>query len=79
MHAATFSKILRSCEFISKKILSNDQKFEVRKLSENSDLYSMKSFFFSLNRTKIVGGWGSAPDPAGGAYSAPPEPLAVMG
>ena len=21
-------------------------------------------------------GWGSAPDPAGGAYSAPPEPLA---
>ena len=21
-------------------------------------------------------GWGSAPDPAGGAYSAPPDPLA---
>ena len=23
-------------------------------------------------------GWGSAPDPAGGAYSAPPDPLAVF-
>jgi len=22
--------------------------------------------------------WGSAPDPAGGAYSAPPDPLAVF-
>jgi len=26
--------------------------------------------------TKIDVGWGSAPDPAGGAYSAPPDPLA---
>ena len=25
---------------------------------------------------KSVGRWGSAPDPAGGAYSAPPDPLA---
>ena len=24
----------------------------------------------------IVGGWGFAPDPTGGAYSAPPDPLA---
>ena len=29
--------------------------------------------------TEIVGGWGSAPDPAGGAYSAPPDPLAGLG
>ena len=28
---------------------------------------------------KIVGGWGSAPDPAGGAHSAPPDPLAALG
>ena len=27
---------------------------------------------------KIVGGWGSAPDPAGGAYSATPDPLAAL-
>jgi len=26
--------------------------------------------------TKFDVGWGSAPDPAGGAYSAPPDPLA---
>ena len=30
----------------------------------------------TLKRTKIDFGWGSAPDPAGGAYSAPPDPLA---
>ena len=28
--------------------------------------------------TEIVGGWGFAPDPTGGAYSAPPEPLAGL-
>ena len=28
---------------------------------------------------KTVGGWGSAPDPAGGAYDAPPDPLIVRG
>jgi len=27
---------------------------------------------------KCFGGWGSAPDPAGGAYSAPPDHLAMM-
>ena len=49
---------------------------------ENSGLYSTKSskcFFFSLKCSKIAGGWGSAPDPAGAAYSAPTDPLAMMG
>jgi len=32
-----------------------------------------------LKRTKFDFGWGSAPDPAGGAYSAPPDPLAGFG
>ena len=41
--------------------------------------YCTRSFHFSPECTKIVSGWGSAPDPAGGAYSAPPDPLAVMG
>ena len=31
-----------------------------------------------LNCTKFDFGWGSAPDPAGGAYSAPPDPLAGL-
>ena len=30
-----------------------------------------KRFLFDLKCTKIAGGWGSAPDPAGAAYSAP--------
>ena len=30
---------------------------------------------FRLKYTKFVVAWGSAPDPAGGAYSAPPNPL----
>jgi len=29
--------------------------------------------------TKIDFGWGSAPDPAGGAYDAPPDPLVGWG
>jgi len=31
-----------------------------------------------LKCVKIDFGWGSAPDPAGGAYNAPPDPLAVF-
>ena len=36
------------------------------------DLNPTKSFLFDLKCTKIAG-----PDPAGGTYSAPPDPLAV--
>jgi len=32
-----------------------------------------------LKCTKFDFGWGSAPDPAGGAYSASPDPLAGFG
>jgi len=32
-----------------------------------------------LKCTKFDFGWGSAPDPAGGAYSAPPDLLAGFG
>jgi len=32
-----------------------------------------------LKCTKFDFGWCSAPDPAGGAYSAPPDPLAARG
>jgi len=35
--------------------------------------------FLRLKCTKFDYGWGSAPDPAGGAYSAPPDPLAGFG
>ena len=58
----TFQKYSAVVSSFPEKILLNDQKFEK---SENSDLYCTKCFFFSLKCTKIVGGWGSAPDPAG--------------
>ena len=36
--------------------------------------------FFMLNERKSEkSGWGFAPGPTGGAYSAPPDPLAVTG
>ena len=35
------------------------------------NLNPTKSFLSDLKCTKIAGGWGSNPDPAGGAYSAP--------
>ena len=34
---------------------------------------------FMAKMHKFDFGWGSAPDPAGGAYSAPPDPLAGFG
>ena len=43
------------------------------------NLNCTKSFLFYLKCTKIASGWGSAPDPTGGAYSAPPDLLAVRG
>ena len=35
--------------------------------------------FYKPNAPNTIGGWGSAPDPAGGAYDAPPDPLIVRG
>jgi len=37
------------------------------------------SFLVRQKCTKCDFGWGSAPDPAGKAYSAPPDPLAGLG
>jgi len=38
--------------------------------------FTTRSHILRLKCTKIDFGWGSDPDPAGGAYSAPPDPLA---
>jgi len=37
---------------------------------------SGEAFLSTTNVVKPLGGRGSSPDPAGGAYSAPPNPLA---
>ena len=39
-------------------------------------IVATKCEILKLKCTKFDFGWGSAPDPAGGAYSAPPDPLA---
>jgi len=59
------------------------RKFEGKKI-KFGQLILMKIIEIVANRwnilklkcTKFNFGWGSAPDPAGGAYSAPPNPLA---
>ena len=43
------------------------------------NLNRTKSFLFDLKCTRIAGGWGSAPDPAGGAYSALQNPSCWKG
>ena len=36
-------------------------------------MIATSGFLTALECTKFVFGWGSAADPAGGAYSAPPD------
>jgi len=39
-------------------------------------IVAIRGQILRLKCTKFDFGWGSAPDPAGGAYSAPPDSLA---
>jgi len=39
-------------------------------------IVATKCLILRLKCTKLDFSWGSAPDPAGGAYSAPPDALA---
>ena len=48
---------------------------EVRKLFMHFAGHQVPDFKAKMHR-KFDFGWGSAPDPAGGANSAPPDPLA---
>jgi len=41
-------------------------------------MIAISGFLTALECTKFVFDWGSAPDPAGRAYSAPPDPLAGL-
>jgi len=46
---------------------------EFRKIIE---IVATRCHILRLKYSKFDFGWGSAPDPAVGAYSAPPDPLA---
>jgi len=41
-------------------------------------MIATSGFLTALECTKSIFGWSSAPDPAGRAYSAPPDPLAGL-
>ena len=51
-------------------------KFDQLILRKIIKIVATRCQILTLKCTKIDFGWGSAPDPAGGAYSAPPNPLA---
>ena len=51
-------------------------KFDQLILRKIIKIVASRCQILTLKCTKIDFGWGSAPDPAGGAYSAPPDPLA---
>ena len=51
-------------------------KFDQLILRKIIKIVATRCQILTLKCTKIDFGWGSAPDPAGGACSAPPDPLA---
>jgi len=51
-------------------------KFSQLILTKIIKIVAIRCQILRLKCTKFDFGWGSAPDPAGGAYSAPPDPLA---
>jgi len=56
--------------------LENCTKFGQFILSKIIKIVAASCQISRLKCTKFDFGWGSAADPAGGAYSAPPDPLA---
>jgi len=55
---------------------ANCMKFCKSILTEIIKIVATRCLTSRLKCTKFDFGWGSAPDPAGGAYSAPPDPVA---
>ena len=56
----------------------NCTKFGLLILRKIIKIVATRCHILRLKCTKFDFGWGSAPDPAGGAYSAPPDPLAAL-
>jgi len=54
----------------------NCTKFSQLILRKTIKIVATRGQILGLKCTKFDFGWGSAPDPAGRAYSAPPDPLA---
>ena len=52
------------------------QKKQMLFVGKSLKLLPPEPFFLVLICNKSLVGWGFAPDPTGGAYSAPPDPIA---
>ena len=61
------------CPPPSQRAAHHNKRFTIEEIIKIVDI---RYQILRLKCTKSFVGWGSAPDPAGGAYSAPPDPVA---
>ena len=67
-----------SCRRAAKPPIGRAPSKTSKRCSTVATLHATRCHNLMLKCTKFDFGWGSAPDPAGGAYSAPPAPLAGL-
>jgi len=65
--------------FVYRMITPYCTKFDRLTNRKFMEIVGTRGQFLMAKCTKIDFGWGSAPDPAGGAYDAPPDPLVGWG
>ena len=68
------SKTWQRCKYSSEQL--NCTQFDQLNPRKIIKIVATRCHMLRLECTKFDFGWGSAPDPAGGAYSAPSDPLA---
>ena len=66
-------KLPRVCQPLDSQLASQTYMYFI---IERECFYAIMLCFVDEKLQKLQSGWGSAPDPDGGAYSAPPYPLA---
>ena len=74
-HAAPFPIDM----FVYRMITPYCTKFDRLTNRKFMEIVGTRGQIYMAKCTKIDFGWGSAPDPAGGAYDAPPDPLVGWG
>ena len=75
IHVREYDTALQKQDFIFSECL-NCTKFDQLILRKLIKIVATRCHILRLKCTKFDFGWGSAPDPTGGAHSAPPDPLA---
>jgi len=70
-HGYYYSPVPKTCSWVE-----NCTKFSQFNFSKIIKIVASRCQILRLKCTKVDFGWGYAPDPAGGAYSASPDPIA---